>query len=66
MGIQNILDAHQILLVAFGAAKRDALTQALAESVTEACPASTLQIHPHVTVIADREALGSSCVKFLL
>lgn len=56
MGIRDIMAAETIVLVAFGAAKRAALTRALTGPVTPECPASVLQTHPAVTVIADQEA----------
>jgi len=60
MGIANIMEARSILLVAFGEHKRDALVNALWGPVTEECPASVLQLHENVTVIADRAALGET------
>ncbi|AEJ39586.1 glucosamine-6-phosphate deaminase [Sulfobacillus acidophilus TPY] len=60
MGIANIMEARSILLVAFGDHKREALVNALWGPVTEECPASVLQLHENVTVIADRAALGEA------
>lgn len=57
-GIATIMSAGRILLVAAGAAKADALARALRGPVTEEVPASVLQRHPHVTVVADRAALA--------
>jgi len=57
-GIATIMSARRILLVASGAAKADALARALAGPVTEEVPASILQRHPDVTVVADRAALA--------
>ncbi|WP_440696200.1 glucosamine-6-phosphate deaminase [Clavibacter nebraskensis] len=56
-GIATIMSAARILLVASGAHKADALAAALAGPVTTAVPASVLQRHRRVTVVADRAAL---------
>jgi len=56
MGIQTILESRSILLLAFGAAKAAILAQALKGPVTPDNPASFLQKHPDVTVIADLAA----------
>ena len=57
-GIATIMTAGRILLVASGARKADALAAALVGPVTEDVPASILQRHPRVTVVADRAALA--------
>ena len=57
-GIGTILDARRIVLVAQGAAKADALGAALWGTVTGDLPASALQAHRDVTVVADPAALG--------
>lgn len=57
-GIATIMSAGRILLVASGARKADALAAALDGPVTEDVPASVLQRHPRVTVVADRAALA--------
>lgn len=55
-GIGNILQAKQILLMAFGPEKAQAVKEALTGKVTEDLPASVLQKHPHVTVLLDEAA----------
>lgn len=55
-GLGTILDARQLLLVVSGTDKADILREALAGPVTPACPASVLQLHAHVTVVADEAA----------
>ncbi|RQP10434.1 MAG: glucosamine-6-phosphate deaminase [Microbacteriaceae bacterium] len=55
-GVGTILEARRILLIARGAAKAEALERALRGPVDPACPASALQLHDDVTVIADEEA----------
>ena len=57
MGIKSIMSAKKILLVATGKAKANALAAALNGPVTSEVPASILQFHPNVTVVADSEAL---------
>lgn len=56
LGLGTLLNARAILLLASGRAKADILSVALAGPVTEAVPASALQRHPQVTVIADETA----------
>lgn len=57
MGIKNIMQAKKILLAASGAGKAGILDKALFGPVTPAVPASILQLHPDVTVVADAEAM---------
>jgi glucosamine-6-phosphate deaminase len=56
MGIATILDAREILLVATGHAKAEALAAALAGPETPRCPASVLRRHPAVTIVCDTAA----------
>ena len=56
-GVATILSARRIVLVAAGSAKAAALRSALTGPVTAANPASFLQRHPDVTVVADPDAL---------
>jgi glucosamine-6-phosphate deaminase len=58
LGLSEILKARRILLVATGAAKAAVLRRAFEESPTADLPASWLQVHPAVTVVADGAALG--------
>ncbi len=55
-GIGTIRRAAHLLLVARGEAKAAALHAALDGPVTTDLPASALQLHPHVTVVADLPA----------
>ncbi|MUL80642.1 MULTISPECIES: glucosamine-6-phosphate deaminase [unclassified Mycolicibacterium] len=55
-GLGTIFRARSIVLLANGAAKAAALAAALGGPVCTAVPASVLQRHPAVTVIADRAA----------
>lgn len=56
-GVATILSARRIVLVASGTAKAAALRSALLGPVTALNPASFLQRHPDVTVVADPDAL---------
>lgn len=56
LGLAEILEAEQILLVVTGAAKAAILRRVLEESPSVGLPASWLQRHPAVTVVADRAA----------
>ena len=58
MGIKNILDAKSILLFAYGESKAEAIAGTVEGPVTESLPASSLQNHPDVTIIADAAALS--------
>ena len=58
MGIQSIMSAKQILMVANGKGKAQILKQAFQGPVTPQVPASILQLHPQVILVADEEALS--------
>lgn len=60
VGMQAIMQARKILLVASGEDKADALRAGFFGPVTPEVPASILQLHPDVIVIAD-EAAVSKC-----
>jgi glucosamine-6-phosphate deaminase len=56
MGVGTILKAKKILLIVKGEDKADIFARALTGSVTTECPASLLQLHPHLIVLADGSA----------
>lgn len=58
MGIKTIMQAKKILLIVSGEEKADILQQALFGPVTPQVPASILQLHHDVIVIADTAALS--------
>lgn len=58
MGIGTILEAKAILLLVSGEKKAEALARLIDGEVNEDFPASILQKHPDVTVIADEAAFG--------
>jgi len=58
MGIGNIMNARKIVVVVSGAEKAEILKQVLAGPITPQVPASILQLHPDVTIVADSAALS--------
>jgi glucosamine-6-phosphate deaminase len=56
MGIKNIMQSKEIVLMASGENKAEAIKAMISGPVTENCPASILQLHPNVTVLVDEEA----------
>jgi len=59
MGIRTIMNARELLLLVSGEEKAAALSRALEGPVTPEVPASVLQLHPRLTVLADAAAAGS-------
>ena len=58
MGIGTIMKAKKILVVVSGADKAKIVKDAFFGPVTPRVPASILQMHPDVTVVADKAALS--------
>ncbi len=56
MGIATILGAREIILIATGAEKADAVHGLIEGLISTRLPASLLQVHHRVTVMVDREA----------
>lgn len=56
MGVESILDAKEIILIAEGAAKAQAVHDMIKGAVSPSCPASILQRHNNVHIFLDREA----------
>ena len=56
MGMATILGAKEIVLMATGAEKADAVYGMVEGLITTFLPASLLQVHPRVTVMVDGEA----------
>jgi glucosamine-6-phosphate deaminase len=56
MGIANILEASQIVLMAIGQSKSEAVQAMVEGPITALVPASALQFHPSVTVLVDPPA----------
>jgi glucosamine-6-phosphate deaminase len=58
VGLRELLAADELLLLATGAPKREALAYMLAGPLSSSCPASLLRPHPRLTVLADHAAAG--------
>ena len=58
MGIKTIMMARKVLLIVSGADKAEILHKVICGPVTPQVPASILQMHNDVTVIADKAALS--------
>jgi glucosamine-6-phosphate deaminase len=56
MGIKSIMHAQNIILMAKGADKAEAIYNTINGPVTPVVPASVLQLHPNATIILDKEA----------
>ena len=65
-GIKNIMQARSILLIASGEAKAEAMYQALFGPITPTVPASILQLHNNVSIVADEAALSLIIQKNLI
>lgn len=56
MGIGTILDSREIVLLAFGEGKAEAVANMAEGPITASVPASALQLHPNVKVFLDEAA----------
>lgn len=65
-GIKNIMQARSILLIASGEAKAEAMYQALFGPITPTVPASILQLHNNISIVADEAALSLIIKKNLI
>ncbi|MEP6769448.1 MAG: glucosamine-6-phosphate deaminase [Acidobacteriota bacterium] len=63
MGIETILSARRILLIATGKSKAAAISCALRGPVAASSPASYLSLHPRLTVLLDRAAARDAVVR---
>ncbi|MYL62582.1 glucosamine-6-phosphate deaminase [Bacillus hwajinpoensis] len=63
MGIATIMKSKEILLLVSGESKNDAMKKLMEGEVDESFPASILNKHSHVTIIADKEALSGVSVR---
>ncbi len=59
MGIQTIMRAKRVLLIATGKEKAGIVKQAFSGPVTPQVPASVLQLHSNVILVADEDALSA-------
>ncbi len=56
LGIANLMEAKNVMLVVSGHKKAEILKQVLEEEISEKLPASLLRNHPNFSVFADAEA----------
>jgi glucosamine-6-phosphate deaminase len=56
VGIATILEAREILLLATGGEKAEALARAIEGPIAESLPASALRLHSAVQIVADAAA----------
>jgi len=56
MGMATILQSRQVVLIATGETKKNAVERLLNGPITTELPASFLQLHPDATVMLDRAA----------
>ena len=56
MGMRTIMNTQNIILMAIGANKAEAVRNTVYGDITPMVPASVLQLHPNVTIFVDHEA----------
>ncbi|MBI1953361.1 MAG: glucosamine-6-phosphate deaminase [Candidatus Omnitrophica bacterium] len=56
MGIGTIMDARQLILLANGAGKAEAIANTCEGPITAIVPATIVQLHPKATIIVDKPA----------
>ena len=56
MGIGTIMDARQLILLANGTGKADAISKTCEGPITAIVPATIVQLHPKATIIVDKGA----------
>jgi glucosamine-6-phosphate deaminase len=62
-GLGTILEARHLVLLATGVGKAPAVAAMVEGPVTASCPASVLQLHPHVTVVLDPGAAAALALR---
>ena len=65
MGIQTIMRSKKILIIANGEGKADIVRDAFFGPITPMVPASVLQLHNDVTLVADEAALSKMPASFV-
>lgn len=65
MGIQTIMRSKKILIIANGEGKADVVRDAFFGPITPMVPASVLQLHNDVTLVADEAALSKIPASFV-
>ncbi|WWD09401.1 glucosamine-6-phosphate deaminase [Kwoniella europaea PYCC6329] len=56
MGVGTIIDSQEIVVLAIGQKKAEAVRKAMEDGVNHLCPASALQLHEKVILVTDDEA----------
>ena len=56
MGIGTIMDARQLVLLANGQGKADAILRTCEGPITAMVPATVVQLHPKATIVVDKAA----------
>ncbi|MFQ6676599.1 MAG: glucosamine-6-phosphate deaminase [Fidelibacterota bacterium] len=64
MGIGTIMDAKEVILLANGEGKADAVEASVEGPITAMCPASMLQMHRKAIIIIDKKAASKLTGKF--
>ena len=67
IGIATIMDTREVMVIASGDQKSEALHGAVEGSVNHMCPLSILQMHPHAIIACDEDAtskLKASTVRY--
>ncbi len=59
MGVGTIMESREIVLLAFGAGKAEAVAAAVEGPITASVPASVLQLHERTTVLLDEAAAAN-------
>lgn len=59
VGIQTIMDAEEVMILATGKNKANALKHGIEGAVSHVWTVSALQEHPHGIIVCDREAVSS-------
>ncbi|HEY9166526.1 MAG TPA: glucosamine-6-phosphate deaminase [Candidatus Kryptonia bacterium] len=65
MGVGTIMEAKELLLLANGEGKADAVKAAVEGPITAMCPASALQLHRKAIVLADKKAAAKLDAEFV-
>ncbi len=65
MGVGTIMEAKELLLLANGAGKADAIKAAVEGPVTAMCPASALQLHRKAIILTDKPAATKLSAEFV-
>lgn len=63
VGVQTIMDAKEVIIIASGTAKAPAIQQAIEGGVSHLCTLSCLQLHPCSMVVVDEDATMELKVK---